>query len=112
GGYALDAAHQAEALVAVDQRDVERLPFRRMHGGGRIDGAAPLADAPFELVAAGVRTEHAREKHRAVRRRAELIGKLTVFQVRVVGRERRGRLIGHYALPYVHLAATHTVVIP
>ena len=64
----LHAAHQAEAFVAIDQRDIERRAFGRMHNGGGIDRAAPRAHAPFEPVAAGVGAEHAREKHRAVRR--------------------------------------------
>ena len=101
----LDAAHQAEAFVAVDQRDVERRAFGRMHDGGRIDRAAPLADAPFELVAAGERAEHAREEHRAVRLRAELVGKLAFFEVRNVGRERRRRVVGHAFSPLPNFVA-------
>ena len=40
GRNVLDAAHQAEALVAIDQRDVERRALGRMHHRGRVDRAA------------------------------------------------------------------------
>src|SRR3954469_3072047 len=66
-----------------------------MHDGGRIDRAASLADAPFKSVAAGEGADHAREEHRAVRLRAELVGELAFFEVRNVSREGRGGIVGH-----------------
>src|SRR5947208_16070148 len=71
-----DPAHQAEAFVAIDQGDVERLALRGMHQGGRIDGAQPFADAPFQLVVAGEGTEYARKKYRTPLLPAILLGQL------------------------------------
>ena len=85
----LDPAHQAEAFVAVDQRDVVGLALGRMHDGGRVDRAEPLADPPFELAAAGERADHARVEHRLARLGAELIGELALLEVLEIGLERR-----------------------
>src|SRR5262249_47626901 len=81
GRDVLDAAHQAEAFIAVDQRYVEGLALRRVHDGRRIDGAEPLADAPFQLVAAREGTDHARIEHGTAGFRTELIGKLAAGQM-------------------------------
>ena len=48
GGDVLDPAHQPEALVAIDQRDIVGRAFARMGDGRRIDRAEPGADPPFE----------------------------------------------------------------
>ena len=89
GGDVLDPAHQAEALVAVDQRHVEGLAFARMHDGRRVDGAEALAHPPLELVAAGEGAHHARIEHRLAGLGAELIGELALLQVLHVDRVRR-----------------------
>src|SRR5215208_4063116 len=90
-----DPAHQTEAFVAIDQRHIERLALRGVHDRRRVDGAEPFADAPFQPVAAGEWTQHARIKHRASRFRAELIGQLTAYEVILVCLERSVLIAGH-----------------
>src|SRR4051812_30708936 len=90
-----DPAHQAEAFDAIDQGDVERLALRGMHHGGRIDGAQPFADAPFQLVATGEGTEYARKKYRTPRFAAELIGQFIAGEMIEVCFERSVLVGGH-----------------
>ena len=76
-----------------------RRAFGRMHDGGRVNGATPFADAPFELVASGERTNDAREKHRPVRLGAELIGELAALEMLEVHLVRRLSCCRHVTLP-------------
>src|SRR5260370_28246505 len=84
----LDPAHQPEAFVAIDQGDVVRRALARMRDRRRVDRAEPGAQAPFETVAAGKGTDDAGVKHRPFRVPAPLIGQLTLFEVRLINRQR------------------------
>ena len=91
GRNVLDPAHQPETFVQIDQRHVVGGAFARMGDRCRIDRAAPGADPPFEAVAAGIRADHPRIKHRPVRLRAPLIGQFVPFEICLVDRQRRFR---------------------
>src|SRR3974390_513125 len=88
-------AHEAEAFVAVDQRNIERLALDGMHDRGGVDRSQPLADAPFQPVAAGEGTKHARVEDRTSRLGAELIGKLAAVEMIEIGLERSVLLARH-----------------
>src|SRR6516164_6076555 len=74
-------AHQAEAFVAIDQRNIERLAFDGMHDRRRVDRSEPLADAPFQPVTTGEGTKHARVEYGASRLGAELVGQLAAREM-------------------------------
>src|SRR5206468_2000114 len=61
----LDAAHEANAFVEIDERHVDVTAFRWLaaHGGHRVDGARALRDDPFERRAVAMRTNFARVVH-------------------------------------------------
>src|SRR5580704_6047184 len=88
-------AHQAKALIAVDQGDIEGFAFRGMHDGRSVDGAEPLADAPFQPIAAGEGTKHPRIKHCASRRGAELKCQFATREMIEVGLKGSVPIAGH-----------------
>src|SRR5262245_19079104 len=77
----LNPTHQAEALIAVDQRNVEGLTLGRMHDRRGVHRSKPLTDAPFEPIAAGKGTKQARIEDDSSRFGAELIGQLAALEV-------------------------------
>src|SRR5262249_16301170 len=89
-------AHQAEAFVAIDQRNIERLALDGMHDRRGVDRSEPFTDAPFQPITASERTKNARVKDGASRLGAELIGQLTAREMIEIGLE-RGVLIARHA---------------
>src|SRR5262249_48891883 len=92
---AFHPAHQAEAFVAIDQRNIERLALHGMHDRRGIDRSEPLADAPFQPVTASERTEHTRVEDGSIRLGAELIGQLTAREMIEIGLERSVLVVRH-----------------
>src|SRR5262249_12328173 len=62
-------AHQAEAFVAIDQRNIERLALGGMHDRRGVDRSEPFTDAPLQPITASEGTKHARF-HIELRRRS------------------------------------------
>src|SRR5262249_33862181 len=60
-------AHQAEAFVAIDQRNIERHALDGMHDRRGVDRSEPFTDAPFQPITASEVTKHARVKDGASR---------------------------------------------
>src|SRR5262249_4073251 len=81
-------AHQAEAFVAIDQRNIERLALDGMHDRRGVDCSEPFTDAPFQPITASEGTKHARVKDGPSRLGAELIGQLTAREMIEIGLER------------------------
>src|SRR5436853_4843869 len=79
-----DPAHQTEAFVAVDQSHIEWLALRRVHDRCGIDGAEPLADAPFQSVATGEWAKDAGIEYCTSRFTAELVGQLAAREMILV----------------------------
>src|SRR5262249_42978509 len=95
----LHPAHQAEAFVAIDQRNIERLALHGMHDRRGVDRSEPFTDAPFQPITASEGTKHARVKDGASRLGAELIGQLTAREMIEIGLE-RGVQVARHACQY------------
>src|SRR5438046_8521527 len=88
----LDPAHHAEALVAIDQRDIVGRALRWVRDGRRVDRAEPRGDPPFEIGAAAVRTDEPRVEDGTPRRRAPLIGQLALVEIGLIKDRKSTRL--------------------
>src|SRR5262245_41778304 len=92
-------AHQAEAFVAIDECNIERLALDGMHDRRGVDRSEPFTDAPFQPITASEGTKHARVKDRASRLGAELIDQRTAREMIEIGLE-RSVLVARHACQY------------
>src|SRR5262245_2339901 len=92
-------AHQAEAFVAIDQRNIERLALGGMHDRRGVDATDPFTNAPVHPITPSEGTKHARVKDGASRLGAELIGQLTAREMIEIGLE-RGVQVARHACQY------------
>src|SRR5262249_10225057 len=92
-------AHQAEAFVAIHQRNMDGLARGGMHDRRGVARSEPFTDAPFQPITASEGTKHARVKDGASRLGAELIGQLTAREMIEINLE-RGVQVARHACQY------------